>query len=486
MRRVFILGLFINLIISSNNFAQFNDYLIKGGLQYSQLLPITEFQDGKPYKASYLVRAYFRTELSHALDLEIGGGYGTLSGFDFDSKYYKSEFLPFDLRLVVDPFNKESINPYFYAGGGIMNYWIRNYPVSVSPGEVKEKGWTGFIPAGLGMEVKLSSLLVLDLSLGINYTFTDNLNYYTYNDEGSSPKDAYYKFSVGFTFYGGKSLTDSDGDGLDDEYELNIGLNPNDPDSDGDGLADGAEELTYNTSPFSRDSDHDGLSDFEEIMVYHSLPNKGDSDSDGILDGSEALEYKTDPMNADTDNDKLNDRMEIFEYGTDPLKTDTDGDGLTDSEELKTYSTDPLKVDTDEGMADDLTEIENRTNPRDPSDDIIIVGVPLVLKGLTFSPGTQDLTTGSQETLKRILMLLNSYPDYKFEIRGYTDNIGDADFNYKLTQKQADKVRAWLISRGVNPNQVTAVGYGSENPIASNETLAGRLQNRRIELVRIK
>ena len=83
-------------------------------------------------------------------------------------------------------------------------------------------------------------------------------------------------------------------------------------------------------------------------------------------------------------------------------------------------------------------------------------------------------------------MLLNSYPDYKFEIRGYTDNIGDADFNYKLTQKQADKVRAWLISRGVNPNQVTAVGYGSENPIASNETLAGRLQNRRIELVRIK
>jgi outer membrane protein OmpA-like peptidoglycan-associated protein len=88
--------------------------------------------------------------------------------------------------------------------------------------------------------------------------------------------------------------------------------------------------------------------------------------------------------------------------------------------------------------------------------------------------------------LQRVLYLINTYPEYRFEIRSYTDNIGDADYNNRLTQTQAEKVKDWLVARGADSSRIDAVGYGSSNPIASNDNLEGRLRNRRIELVRIE
>ena len=67
------------------------------------------------------------------------------------------------------------------------------------------------------------------------------------------------------------------------------------------------------------------------------------------------------------------------------------------------------------------------------------------------------------------------------EIAGYTDNTGDATANVTLSQQRADAVRNVLIHAGVDPSMVVAKGYGSANPIASNDTLDGRFRNRRIE-----
>jgi OmpA-OmpF porin, OOP family len=72
------------------------------------------------------------------------------------------------------------------------------------------------------------------------------------------------------------------------------------------------------------------------------------------------------------------------------------------------------------------------------------------------------------------------------EIAGYTDNSGDAAANQVLSQQRADAVRNALINAGVDPSLLVAKGYGSANPVGSNESNEGRLHNRRIEYHVIK
>jgi outer membrane protein OmpA-like peptidoglycan-associated protein len=67
------------------------------------------------------------------------------------------------------------------------------------------------------------------------------------------------------------------------------------------------------------------------------------------------------------------------------------------------------------------------------------------------------------------------------EVAGYTDNTGDAAANVQLSQQRADAVRAALVSAGVDPSMLVAKGYGSANPVATNDTLEGKFRNRRIE-----
>lgn len=477
--KIFIL--FLVLSVSLN--AQFHDYGVKLGLSYSQIFPSTEFYESSAYKASYQFRGLMRFEIVNPLDVELSAGYGTLAGLDFDMHYWQSKYIPFDLKFLINPFKISFINPYIFTGVGGMNFWTAKFPSTVSLGPVKDKGWTAYIPSGLGAEFKINKFMTVDVNLGYTYTFSDDLNYFTYS--GDSPNDGYFHASIGFSFYNLTSAKDTDGDGLTDEYELSVGLFPDVRDSDNDGISDGDEVLVYHTSPFSVDSDQDGLTDYEEIIIYKSKPNVADSDNDGILDGSEVMEYGTDPMKYDTDGDGLSDREEIVLYKTDPLKADSDGDGLTDYEEVMVHKTNPLMIDTDGGLADDLTEIENGTDPNYPDDDIVIIGVPLVLNGVSFLGGSGEIAPSSISKLEEVLNLFRSYPGYNFEIRAYTDNIGDVQYNLDLTQRQAEAIMQWFVNRGVDRDRLRAIGYGSANPRASNDTLEGRFSNRRIELVRI-
>ena len=100
-----------------------------------------------------------------------------------------------------------------------------------------------------------------------------------------------------------------------------------------------------------------------------------------------------------------------------------------------------------------------------------------------FSIGKSDLKEGARERLAKVAGILIAYPDIRVEVDGYTDSTGSLEFNEHLSQERAAAVQNFLVHEGVNSGTITTQGFGPDNPIASNETAAGRQQNRRVELV---
>jgi outer membrane protein OmpA-like peptidoglycan-associated protein len=109
----------------------------------------------------------------------------------------------------------------------------------------------------------------------------------------------------------------------------------------------------------------------------------------------------------------------------------------------------------------------------------LIVNMPDVL----FDTGKADLKSTARERLAKVAGILIAYPDIRVEIDGYTDSTGSLEFNEQLSQQRAASVRSYLASQGVNSSAITTQGFGPSQPIASNDTAAGRQQNRRVELV---
>ena len=143
---------------------------------------------------------------------------------------------------------------------------------------------------------------------------------------------------------------DSDGDGLINNEEIQLGTDPYNPDTDGDELWDGREVKELKTNPLKTDTDEDALSDGDEVLRRSTDPLKPDTDSDGLGDGDE-VKRGTDPLNPDTDRDGLQDGKEV-EIGTDPLKPDTDNDELLDGKESLPCPN-PLDPDSDkDGIID--------------------------------------------------------------------------------------------------------------------------------------
>ncbi|MDY6903731.1 MAG: efflux RND transporter periplasmic adaptor subunit [Thermodesulfobacteriota bacterium] len=104
------------------------------------------------------------------------------------------------------------------------------------------------------------------------------------------------------------------------------------------------------------------------------------------------------------------------------------------------------------------------------------------IKGLYFAPYSINLTTKDRDILDGVALFLQELPDKKIEVRGHTDNSGDARQNRKLSGQRADAVRQYLISKGISAERLSAVGYGDKMPVAANDTAHGRAANRRVTL----
>ena len=99
---------------------------------------------------------------------------------------------------------------------------------------------------------------------------------------------------------------------------------------------------------------------------------------------------------------------------------------------------------------------------------------------LVFDTGKATLKPESKEEVKNIAEILKAFPAVDIKIGGYTDNTGGADINKKLSQERADAVMNELVQLGIAKSRLAAEGFGPEHPVASNDTEAGRAENRRI------
>lgn len=163
----------------------------------------------------------------------------------------------------------------------------------------------------------------------------------------------------------------------------------------------------------------------------------------------------------------------------DKLIADADGDGVSDYFDKCPGTTAGAKVD---GSGCDL--------PKDTTPKQIITKVTITeddrrlikdaIQNLEFEFAKSSLKPSSYPTLNKVAEMLRT-KGFSLKLGGHTDNVGSATRNMALSKDRAEAVKQYLVEQGVNASKIEAVGYGANQPIASNKTAAGRQKNRRVE-----
>ncbi len=129
---------------------------------------------------------------------------------------------------------------------------------------------------------------------------------------------------------------------------------------------------------------------------------------------------------------------------------------------------------TVQALADELETLKAEKTER---------GMVLTLGDVLFNTDESNLKPGAEKTLDRLAAFLADNPDRNLLIEGHTDSRGDREYNEDLSYRRANAVRTALIGRGIAPARMAAKGLGESYPVATNDTNAGRQENRRVEIV---
>lgn len=329
--------------------------------------------------------------------------------------------------------NSKTIEPYLGVGGGYS--WLDDIGA-------------GTLNGSLGFRYWFSEKLGVDLNSTYKHSFEDYL-----------PK--HFQHSVGVTFkFGG---TDTDGDGIYDQddacpEEAGLEIFNGCPDSDNDGIQDSKDDCPntpglaeFNGCP---DSDGDGVVDKDDkcptVAGLKSLMGCPDADGDGV---------------ADDDDNCPNEAGVVANNGC-PWP-DTDGDGILDKDD---------KCPNEAGVA------ENNGCPIIKPSEEVVNALNTYARSILFDTGKASFQKETDKVLEAMVVIFKEYPRADFAIEGYTDSVGSKSSNQALSERRANAVRDYLIANGIDAQRLTAAGYGEDNPIASNNTRAGRAENRRVEV----
>lgn len=416
------------------------------------------------------------------LMLDLNANYGSFQptedgeAFKVESNSpYQTFLMPITLDVRLTPAPESHFKPYFYIGGGVLIWDLRNVSgTDKSFLKDLELRWGDSVygrtkreaiyKTGLGLETFITKSLSLDLQAGIvgvaNSNPSDNVGYMDHNDYAVTGR-------ASLSFYFGY-FKDKDRDGIADKLDkcpelYGLALYDGCPDSDGDGIPDNLDECPNKPGPAENkgcpwpDKDGDGIPDREDRCPDQAGPAKfngcPDTDDDGIPDID----------------DRCPNQAGLVEFKGCP---DTDGDGIPDIDD---------KCPDKPGPASNNGCPEKKIAPA-----LEKKGAKLILKGINFETNSDKLTPESFAILDEVIVGLIDNKDVSLEVRGYTDDRGSATYNQKLSERRAIAVMQYLVSKGVEQSRLTAAGYGKKDPVASNATPEGRAQNRRIEFVRTK
>ncbi len=314
-----------------------------------------------------------------------------------------------------------------------------------------------------------------------------------------------------------KGCPDKDGDGIPDKDDLcpddpGLAQFKGCPDRDGDSIPDkddacpdlaGVKE--YRGCP---DTDGDGIIDPKDdcpteagLAAFNGCPDK---DGDGLPDKDDACPDAPGPIAnqgcPDTDGDGIFDFVDNCPEVFGPVENngcpwpDTDGDGLIDKDDECPYLAGPLAnkgcpyQDTDgDGVLDKEDECPTVKGPKENK------GCPEIeqeaqeilktaFENLEFNTGNAIIKEVSFPSLNELADLLVKKADWKLQISGHTDNVGDAQKNLVLSKQRAESVKAYLVAKGVDAKRLNTLFFGETQPIADNNTPEGRQKNRRVEM----
>jgi outer membrane protein OmpA-like peptidoglycan-associated protein len=341
------------------------------------------------------------------------------------------------------------------------------------------------------------------------------------NDGVPNRKDKCKKVP-GLVKFDGCPDTDKDGvpDAIDECINIPGSIAANGcPDADADGVKDAIDscinekgKIKLNGCP---DKDNDGVADkFDKCPNDSGMITRNgcpDTDGDGILDKEDACPkaagWKGSKGCPDADRDSVPDSQDECINSSGPVKfkgcPDTDGDGIINKLDSCAMEAGPANTngcpDTDgDGVADkydncptEAGSFENAGCPNiDPNLVILNEAEKKVLNeafsSLEFLTGTSKISESSLLSLTELANLFIAKPDYKLEINGHTDNLGNAKNNKKLSQDRANAVKAFIVSKGIATDRLKATGFGSSKAIADNKTPEGRQRNRRVEFKIVK
>ncbi len=277
---------------------------------------------------------------------------------------------------------------------------------------------------------------------------------------------------------------DNDNDAILDEEDacpLEVGIPNKDPakhgcpirDSDGDGLLDDVDKCPDDPEDPDDFQDEDGCPD-------------PDNDGDGVSDVNDKCPNEPEDKDGFSDEDGCPD-------------PDNDGDGVLDVNDKC-----PNEAGPSSNLGCPITDKDNDGVPDaiDACPDVPGIPSPVASKNgcprrilvimtkdkieikqqIQFATGSAKIVGNiSFEIIRQVNEVLKANPELKVVIEGHTDNRGNAEFNRKLSDQRAKAIMKKLIQDGVDPNRLSAIGYGKTKPIKSNNTAAGRAANRRVE-----
>jgi OOP family OmpA-OmpF porin len=159
------------------------------------------------------------------------------------------------------------------------------------------------------------------------------------------------------------------------------------------------------------------------------------------------------------------------------------GTRLIDVNQVHPGVMDHLYLEESQGTFE-LRSVRIAESAPDPGDVLATTG-KFVTHGIYFDTDSDILKPASAGVIKEISTALYKHPDMKVEIDGYTDSTGNASHNQDLSARRAAAVMKVLVEQfGIDQSRLTAKGFGSKNPISSNNTSEGRAKNRRVEFIK--